>query len=237
MNRGPWTIVNYDLWDDWDVGHTTGYSDGVSVSFQQGSTVDRFLSLCSGNRFYSMEQVHGTEVARTRGASRCYRGVDGLVAGSAEAGLLVRTADCLPVYVRAADDGAEPSRALIHAGWRGLVNGVVPRTLEEFFDGPVELFVGPHIRTDDYEVGDEVIEAVESCLGMDHTALIDAGALTDRDHLDLFQVLLLQLSRIDRVEVVYRSRLHSQSTDPVPLISYRKLKTEDRMLNWFLPPK
>ncbi len=63
------------------------------------------------------------------------------------------TADCVPVLV--AGQGVV---AAIHAGWRGLVAGVIPQTLARMAqDGPLSAAIGPCISARNYEVGDEVI--------------------------------------------------------------------------------
>jgi YfiH family protein len=51
--------------------------------------------------------------------------------------------------------------AVIHAGWRGIVAGIVPAALESFV-APAELVavIGPAIGPDHYEVGKDVAGAV-----------------------------------------------------------------------------
>ncbi|RAJ94600.1 peptidoglycan editing factor PgeF [Aliidiomarina maris] len=69
--------------------------------------------------------------------------------------IMIMTADCLPVFL-ATRDGSEV--ALVHAGWRGLANGIIARTLDAF-DAPAEqicAWLGPAISQDAFEVGREV---------------------------------------------------------------------------------
>jgi polyphenol oxidase len=104
-----------------------------------------------------LEQVHGIEVVRAEGVS------GSAVADAAfttQAGVVctVMTADCLPVLLC---DEAGSVVAAAHAGWRGLLGGVLERTVEALGVPPATLmaWLGPAIGPAAFEVGDEVREA------------------------------------------------------------------------------
>ena len=65
------------------------------------------------------------------------------------------TADCLPILL-ASNDGKEV--AAIHAGWRGLEQGVIKNTLNCFNAKKSEIsaWLGPAIGADKFQVGSEV---------------------------------------------------------------------------------
>jgi YfiH family protein len=98
-------------------------------------------------------QVHGTEVHRARPGMR---GAPGDALWSDEPGLpmLKLTADCLPIAI-ARSNGDRPALALVHAGWRGLLGGVVENAVAAV-GGRAVAIVGPGIGPCCYEVGDEV---------------------------------------------------------------------------------
>ncbi|MGZ5577104.1 MAG: peptidoglycan editing factor PgeF [Methylobacter sp.] len=77
---------------------------------------------------------------------------------TAEPGVVcaVMTADCLPLLVCAAD-GSEV--AAIHAGWRGLLAGVIGNTLKAMQSNDLLVWLGPAIGPDCFEVGAEVRDA------------------------------------------------------------------------------
>jgi YfiH family protein len=83
---------------------------------------------------------------------------DAAVTRSRGAVLAIQVADCLPVLL-ASDDGAVLGAA--HAGWRGLVAGVVERTVECMGHPPARLvaWLGPCIGPQQFEVGEDVREA------------------------------------------------------------------------------
>ena len=77
---------------------------------------------------------------------------------TAESGVVcaVMTADCLPLLVCSAD-GSQV--AAIHAGWKGLLAGVIGNTIAAMQNNDVLVWLGPAIGPDCFEVGAEVRDA------------------------------------------------------------------------------
>jgi hypothetical protein len=96
-------------------------------------------------------QVHSPTVHR---GGR--RGVEGDGLWSDEPGLpvLAFSADCLPIAV--VRTGGERRVAVLHAGWRGLSDGVVEAGVAALGEGETAAIVGPAIGPCCYEVGPEV---------------------------------------------------------------------------------
>ena len=99
-----------------------------------------------------LSQVHGTRV-RLPGrpldcADACFEDRPGRVCA-------VLTADCLPVLLC---NVAGTRIAAAHAGWRGLLAGVLEQTVAAFDDPPEQIlaWLGPAIGPSAFEVGDEV---------------------------------------------------------------------------------
>ncbi|EKD72033.1 MAG: hypothetical protein ACD_46C00028G0003 [uncultured bacterium] len=71
---------------------------------------------------------------------------------------IVLTADCLPILICHEDGKAV---AAIHAGWRGLANGIIESTLQAMRQPAEKLLVwlGPAIGPQKFEVGIDVYEA------------------------------------------------------------------------------
>jgi copper oxidase (laccase) domain-containing protein len=67
--------------------------------------------------------------------------------------MLAFSADCLPIAVARRD--SERRLAVVHAGWRGLAEGVVAAAVEAV-GGETTAVVGPAIGPCCYEVGEEV---------------------------------------------------------------------------------
>jgi YfiH family protein len=99
-----------------------------------------------------LEQVHGTVVANADLAG-CRTVADASIARRGVC--VVMTADCLPVLLC---DQAGTVVGAAHAGWRGLVAGVIEATVREMGVEPCELmaWLGPAISRKAFEVGAEV---------------------------------------------------------------------------------
>jgi len=72
--------------------------------------------------------------------------------------LAVMTADCLPLLV---SDVSGKMVAAIHAGWKGLLNGIIPKTIAHLpvSNDQLRVWIGPAIGRQYFEVGTEVYEA------------------------------------------------------------------------------
>ena len=116
-------------------------------------------------------QVHGADVREVDGRPAPGRflepGVepfpksDGLVTSLSTRPLVLLTADCLPVAIGRADGRR---LALLHAGWRGLVAGIIGRGVEAV-GGDVTAAVGPGAGPCCYEVGEDVGEVLRGRFG------------------------------------------------------------------------
>ncbi len=103
-----------------------------------------------------LNQVHGTHAidithATDINADACYTQNKNTVCA-------VMTADCLPILI-CNTQGSEV--AAIHAGWRGLLNGVINNTIQSLQSKPKELlaWLGPAISTAHFAVSEEIVIA------------------------------------------------------------------------------
>lgn len=105
-----------------------------------------------------LEQVHGCAVAPHDGRAAAPPRADAAVAFEPGRVCAVMTADCLPVVLA---DRAGSRVAVAHAGWRGLLAGVLQETVAALGQptGDLYAWLGPAIGRDAFEVGPEVLEA------------------------------------------------------------------------------
>jgi len=104
-----------------------------------------------------LKQVHSTLVVDEQQALTCPP-ADASFTRQKNQVCTVMTADCLPVLFC---NKAGTQVAAAHAGWRGLLDGILENTLASFSDEPESILVwmGPAIGPAAFEVGQEVYEA------------------------------------------------------------------------------
>jgi hypothetical protein len=108
-----------------------------------------------------MELVHGKHVVAVgkKDIGKIIENCDGLITKDPAVFLKVSAADCLPV---AFFDPVTNSIGLIHAGWRGLENGVIKSAINLMMEKygsrayKIVVFVGPFICQKHYEIKAEV---------------------------------------------------------------------------------
>jgi len=100
------------------------------------------------NQTHSKSCVDADSISSIVGADASYSKKPGTVCG-------VLTADCLPIFVCNKNGTAV---GIAHAGWRGLVNGIIESLIESLDCNGVDLIVhlGPAISQLSFEVGSEV---------------------------------------------------------------------------------
>ena len=100
-----------------------------------------------------LEQVHGNHVVSVRGSTDKPIEADASLTKESGLPLAIMTADCLPIMLWR-DDASEV--AAVHAGWRGLQNGIIGRCVDQMGRGSLSAFIGPGISACHYEVDEHV---------------------------------------------------------------------------------
>lgn len=144
----PWEVFAQDQRTIFCVDRTAGDDPDLDALFADLPPIQR------------MNQVHGCGVheVSTPGTSTQIPDADAIVSSQAHVTLLVRTADCVPVVLW---DRHSAVSAVVHAGWRGFVAGVIPAAVTAMTSAgasvnTISAWVGPRICSDCYEVGLDV---------------------------------------------------------------------------------
>jgi polyphenol oxidase len=161
-------IIRWDAPGPYEVAFSTrlgGVSEGAFASLNLGLLTDDRRANVEENRrrlcaavgadpekLTLNRQVHGAEVHRAVAGRRGVPG-DGLWTDEPGVPMLKVTADCLPIAL--ARVNGDPGLALLHAGWRGLSEGVLDAGVAAL-GGPIAAVIGPGIGACCYEVGPEV---------------------------------------------------------------------------------
>lgn len=169
-----------------------------------------------------LNQIHSTTVVSST-SSEC----EGDACFSNRVGdvCAVMTADCLPLLV-CNRKGTEV--AAIHAGWRGLSDGVIESAINSFNTSPDELMVwlGAAIGPEQFEVGEEVRQQF-----VDEDSLVmEAFKPSSRSEhwiADIYRLAKIRLNRLG-VTDIYGGGLCSY-TDSERFFSYRRDGITGRM--------
>lgn len=153
-----------------------GVSAGAFASLNAGGAVGddaaaveenrRRLERSAGltGRILRLRQVHGSHVLQRRGGelpeADASEEADGHWTGEAALALGVLTADCLPVLL---EDPVQRRVAAVHAGWRGVIGGVLRVAVEALVSagsaaGDLQAAIGPSIGPCCFEVQPELAE-------------------------------------------------------------------------------
>lgn len=195
VSTGAYASLNLGRWTD---------DDAEAVQRNRQIVADTIgLSL---DAVVQGRQVHGARVERRAGGDGALNEADGQT--TAEPGLapLVLTADCLPIALI-----SPRAVAMVHAGWRGLADGVVEegvRAVRELGgDGELRAAIGPGAGGCCYEVGPEV-----------HAAF---GRPAERATIDLKAIAAERLQAAGVAEV-HDVGLCTMCTDPGLFFSHRR---------------
>jgi len=100
------------------------------------------------NQIHSSKCIDAQLIDSTVYADASYTSEQGIVCA-------IMTADCLPVFVSRQDGSMV---GIAHAGWKGLLSGVIENLIESFQTSGDDLIVhlGPSISQNFFEVGEEI---------------------------------------------------------------------------------
>lgn len=153
----------------------------------------------------SASQAQSAQVAMVDAGDRATRiqNVDALITNAPGVTLLLRYADCVPIFF------CDPVRRAIgvaHAGWRGTVAKIAAKTAQAMCAAygtkirDLRACIAPSIGPCCYEVGSNVIEQVDAGFRRADDLLISQNGAF---HLDLWQANAIQLGElgIEQIEI------------------------------------
>jgi len=172
-------------------GENGGFSLGLLTEEPVGQVMGRWRAFLHAVRpqfpaFQMARQVHSATVAWHDGVGPGWHvaeEIDGHASGQQGLLLGVTIADCVPIYLAAQGGGAF---ALLHAGWRGVAAGILERGVGLLASrsvggaAAVAVHLGVGICGDCYEVGPEVVRAVEGRVVRGPSQLDLRDALAER---------------------------------------------------------
>jgi YfiH family protein len=170
-----------------------------------------------------LKQVHGTEVVDA-GGTTCWPEGDACISHRSGAVCVVMTADCLPLLL--CDEQGSVVGA-VHAGWRGLCDGVIEQAVRAMNAPPQTLmaWLGPAIGPQAFEVGEEVRAAFVEKQPQAEAAFVPGAS--GKYLADLYQLARLRLNA-QGIAHIYGGGWCTH-TDSVRFFSYRRDGATGRM--------
>jgi len=182
LSERPKTFLNgFDSFNIAD--HVADNSQRV---FDNRKKLVKYYDLPSEPRY--LNQIHSHKCL-TFNSSECEG--DALYTNKKNEVCAILTADCLPIFIT---DALGQEVAVIHAGWKGLLKGVIEETIKSFDSKNLVAHFGPAISQDKFEVGKEVRDQYISKDSIFKSAF---KTITGKQYLDLYHAAKLILNTFD----------------------------------------
>lgn len=173
---GPYRVVYSTRHGGISAGPYSSLNLGIRTDDEPACVVENRTRLCAAAEVdrdgaTMAWQRHGATVRRAapRGVvtpGTVYDHCDGLWSDVPGQGMLLLTADCLPIAL-VRENGDRPAIGILHAGWRGLLAGIVSAGVRALGGGMLAAAIGPSIGPCCYEVGEEVAAPFQEAFGVD----------------------------------------------------------------------
>ena len=132
-----------------------------------------------------LEQIH-SNICLQASSDDCVG--DALVTQEKGVVCAVMTADCLPIF---ACNQSGSQVGVAHAGWKGIVNGIIESFVGQFESNDLLVHFGPAISQANFEVGDEVFQQFINKDPKLDQAFVAKG---DKYQLDIYQAAKIILN-------------------------------------------
>jgi len=194
-------------------------ADDPERVFENRKKLVKYFNLPSKPRF--LNQKHSDKCLRFD-SSECEG--DAIYTNKKNEVCAVLTADCLPIFIT---DALGQEVAVIHAGWKGLVRGVIEQTLKSFDSKNLVAHFGPSISHYSFEVGEEVRDQY---ITRDNSFISSFKTYSGKHYLDLYSAAKLVLNNFDIYKISGGTECTFKQKDEY--FSYRRDgKNSGRMAN------
>lgn len=209
-------------------GHSTAPFDSLNLGDHVGDSQQHVQQNRADLRSYLnlpsepfwLKQTHTTKVLNISKIDTYAKSADGAFSSQHGRVCVVMTADCLPLFL-CNRQGSKV--AVIHAGWRGLADGIVEEGVRQFAEpaGNLLAWSGPSISQQYFEIGEEVRQELE---GSD-----DAYRQSDQKGKYYANLYKLVDQRLSKLGVEHSWRDDCTYADKNRFFSYRRDGSTGRM--------
>lgn len=217
---------------------TTSHNFKMYFGNNQG-TVANFSQDYPDLQFKRIKQVHGDKVVHTSVHTIDYSNeADSHYTAETGIALCILTADCFPVFILQPE---QKNFFAIHAGWRGIANRIVPKSLQKAkslgFDLNKTLVIcGPHIQKQSFEIQNDVCEQLMASSKLTSDAnvkkMLFESTSSTHGFFDLNLLLKLQLQEFEIAEKNTFISLINTVTEPNYHSFRRDREKSGRQISW-----
>ena len=109
----------------------------------------------------------------------------------------ILTADCAPIIIM-----GKKNYGIIHAGWRGLLGGIVENTVNKFLslkekESDLNVYVGPHLKKESFEIQNDFIQKIKKNINHHERFIVSKQKKKYFDFSKLIETTFLRLNIIN----------------------------------------
>ena len=169
-----------------------------------------------------MDQTHSNTVNFISGNKQIYESTDALFTSNNNFALEVKVADCMPIFIF---EKKSSFFGVIHAGWRGLANGIIENSINLLKEKDLEIknikvFIGPSISQRNFEIQSDVMSYFDSKF-----SIVKDGKI----FLSLQEVVIDIFASYSIFDII---NINECTYENLNYHSYRRDKTDKRMKGW-----
>lgn len=187
-----------------DYGYELKNSHFTVFFGNKNSTLGNLKEAYPNFQFLRLKQIHSPSIVESNHQTPDFEILaDGHFTNESNLALCSITADCIPAFLF---NTRTNQIAALHAGWRGVASQILPVYLnQEFSKGSkaedFQIFIGPHIQMDSFEVGTDVRDQILGTLGplneIERKQFFKNSSTQDKYLLDLHSVFLYQMQLLE----------------------------------------
>jgi YfiH family protein len=204
-------------------------NDSIYIFFGNKNFEKEHFSFFPKIQFQFLKQVHGNDIVHIDRFCEDTILADAQYTGTKNLALVIQTADCLPVL------GYDKNQKWIyaaHAGWRGVENRIIPKTIGVFKNNShtplLSIFIGPHIQQQSFQVDEDVALKLKKCTNPENGHFIYDES-KNKYYFNLKEIVHAQSLELPiQIQELYISKVDTFTNKDYS--SYRRLKNPCR--NW-----
>lgn len=208
-------------------------NEGAIIFYGTKSTdLDKLKSFFP-QKFIKLKQTHSDKIVHTKTLSKDDVVADAHWTEDLQLGLLIQTADCLPVMIY---DSSTKKISAIHAGWRGIVNQIIPKTIKAIYTlkSNLHIYIGPCIHDTSFEIDKDVFDQLQTCTQKQNSF----GRFDPKKNKYHYDLLKVAKAQIEELGIPFKLEILNENTvTNTSFSSYRREKSPCRNWSFILKSK